>query len=111
MAIRKYSTLEDTENYCNTLALMFRWKLNRNHPNYQILIEKLNHNFNFKGYYLCPVRESLGSRKDDLDSICPCKNSFMDIRDYGQCHSRLFIHSLFYSPQSKSLLPIDVDPT
>lgn len=46
------------------------------------------------GYFLCPCRDSEGSREADKDVLCPCVYAKDDIREYGHCFC-----SLYWSPE------------
>jgi len=40
---------------------------------------------------LCPCRVSCGSKKYDVDIICPCEYRDADIDEFGMCYCGLFV--------------------
>ncbi len=43
------------------------------------------------GYMACPCMEADGTRKEDLDIICPCDYRDADLEDYGTCFCALYV--------------------
>jgi ferredoxin-thioredoxin reductase catalytic chain len=43
------------------------------------------------GYPSCPCRLALGTRREDLDIICPCDYRDPDLNDYGACYCALYV--------------------
>lgn len=43
------------------------------------------------GYWSCPCRLAEGTRKQDLDIICPCNYRDPDLNDYGVCYCALYV--------------------
>lgn len=42
-------------------------------------------------YWACPCRLASGSRKKDLDIICPCDYRDADLNEYGCCYCSLYV--------------------
>ncbi len=55
------------------------------------LIDGLATNTNRYGYGSCPCRVSCGSKKYDVDIICPCEYRDADIDEFGMCYCGLFV--------------------
>jgi ferredoxin-thioredoxin reductase catalytic subunit len=55
------------------------------------LIDGLATNTNRHGYGSCPCRVSCGSKKYDVDIICPCEYRDADIDEFGMCYCGLFV--------------------
>jgi ferredoxin-thioredoxin reductase catalytic chain len=55
------------------------------------LIEGMLVNERRYGYWACPCRLASGTRKEDLDIICPCDYRDPDIADYGTCYCGLYV--------------------
>jgi ferredoxin-thioredoxin reductase catalytic subunit len=60
-----------------------------------MLAEGLTTNFNRYGYFMCPCRDSEGSREKDKDLICPCAYSHPDVEEYGHCFCGLYCDPTF----------------
>jgi ferredoxin-thioredoxin reductase catalytic subunit len=71
------------------------WVLNPNTQFYETLTEGLTVNFNRYGYFMCPCRDSDGSRVADKDSICPCRWSHSDVPEFGHCYCALYFSPSF----------------
>ena len=84
-------TKEQTRRFTSMVAAKQGWKLNPDPSFYEDLVEGLTSNYNRHGYYLCPCRDSDGSREADKDSICPCVWSWQDISKHGNCFCALYI--------------------
>lgn len=93
----KEKTLEETRVFVERVAEHQGWKVNPDTEFVQTLIEGLNTNYNRYGYFLCPCRDSGGSRERDKDVICPCVYSKADIQEYGHCYCALFFSPAFYA--------------
>lgn len=100
----KEKTLSDTQLFANMVATKQGWKVNPDTEFVQILAEGLTTNYNRYGYFLCPCRDSDGSRETDKDMICPCAYARSDIEEHGHCYCSLYLSEAFYSsgksPQS-----------
>jgi len=55
------------------------------------LIKSLLINSERYGYRACPCRLASGSKKDDLDIICPCDYRDPDLADYDACYCALYV--------------------
>ena len=83
-------TLEQTKRFTEMVAKKQGWTLTRDPRFYADLAEGLTVNFNRYGYYLCPCRDSDGSREKDADILCPCVYAKADIAEYGHCYCSLY---------------------
>jgi ferredoxin-thioredoxin reductase catalytic chain len=57
------------------------------------------------GYPSCPCRLALGTRREDLDIICPCDYRDPDLNDYGACYCALYV-SGDVARQGRALQPV-----
>ena len=55
------------------------------------LMEGLLVNQERYGYLACPCRLADGTRKLDLDIICPCDYRDVDLDEYGACYCALYV--------------------
>ncbi|MFQ3621639.1 MAG: ferredoxin-thioredoxin reductase catalytic domain-containing protein [Spirochaetales bacterium] len=90
------SEIEQTRLFVERVAEHNGWKVNPDTLFVQTLLEGLTTNRSRFGYYLCPCRETAGSRDKDRDVICPCVYSAADIAEYGHCYCALFFSQEFY---------------
>jgi ferredoxin-thioredoxin reductase catalytic chain len=60
-----------------------------------VLVEGLTKNYNRYGYFLCPCRDTDGSRPADADIICPCVFARPDIVEFGHCYCGLYLSEAF----------------
>lgn len=88
-------TREDTALFASMVAAKQGWVLNPDAAFVEGLEEGLTTNWNRYGYYLCPCRDSDGSREADADLICPCKYSRADIDEFGHCYCALYLSKGF----------------
>ncbi|MEN6364975.1 MAG: ferredoxin-thioredoxin reductase catalytic domain-containing protein [Rectinema sp.] len=88
-------TVEQTRTFTKMVAAKQGWVLNPDAAFYEILAEGLTTNWNRHGYFLCPCRDSDGSRETDRDSICPCLWSKDDIATQGHCFCALYLSPEF----------------
>jgi len=58
---------------------------------YSDLIEGLATNTTRYGYGSCPCRVASGTKKYDVDIICPCEYRDADVDEYGMCYCGLFV--------------------
>ncbi|PKL06620.1 MAG: ferredoxin:thioredoxin reductase [Spirochaetae bacterium HGW-Spirochaetae-9] len=84
-------TAEQTRLFSRMVAQKQGWELNPDESFYETLIDGLTANYNRYGYYLCPCRDSEGSRETDKDAICPCVWSKLDVPEFGNCFCALYI--------------------
>ncbi len=71
------------------------WELNPDTEFTDILLSGLTTNWNRYAYYLCPCRDSDGSRETDADVICPCVFARPDIDEHGHCYCALYLRAGF----------------
>ncbi|GAB1484453.1 hypothetical protein MASR2M78_32710 [Treponema sp.] len=83
-------TLEDTRTFTKMVASKQGWVLSTDPEFYEDLVSGLNTNWNRYSYYLCPCRDTEGSREEDQDLICPCVYAKQDIAEYGHCYCSLY---------------------
>lgn len=88
-------TTEQTRTFTRMVAAKRGWALNPDTSFYETLVDGLTANFNRYSYYLCPCRDSDGSRETDRDSICPCLWSGGDVADHGHCFCALYMSPEF----------------
>jgi len=88
-------TIEQTARFADMVAKKQGWALNPDADFTQSLVEGLTTNWNRYGYYLCPCRDSEGSREADDAVICPCAPSWKDIAERGHCYCALYLDSAF----------------
>lgn len=55
------------------------------------LVKSLIINEKRYGYWACPCRLASGSKKEDLDIICPCDYRDPDLNDHGCCFCGLYV--------------------
>lgn len=80
----------DTRRFAEMVAAKQGWVLNPDAEFTASLVEGLTTNWNRYGYYLCPCRDSDGSREADAEVICPCKVAHADVDEYGHCFCALY---------------------
>lgn len=82
------------------------WKLTPDEQFLRSLVEGLHKNRDRYGYYLCPCRESEGSRQADRDIVCPCDYAQPDIDEFGHCYCALYLSEDFVkSNKTPSSIP------
>jgi len=86
---------EQTITFARMVAAKQGWVVNHDEEFTSMLVDGLTVNWNRYGYYLCPCRDSEGSREADSDLICPCKYSWDDIKEYGHCYCALYLSPRF----------------
>ncbi len=85
----------DTRRFAEMVSSHQGWKLNGDPAFLETLIRGLTANFNRYGYYLCPCRDTAGSRERDQDVICPCVYCPPDLEEYGHCFCALYLTEEF----------------
>ncbi len=85
----------DSRTFAERVAGKQGWELNPDPGFLDTLLSGLARNRERYGYYLCPCRESEGSREADRDVICPCDYAKPDIAEYGHCFCALFLDPAF----------------
>ncbi len=88
-------TKEDTLSFASMVARKQGWVLNPDADFTDSLLEGLTVNWNRYGYFLCPCRDTEGSREADSDVLCPCAYSWEDIREHGHCFCALYLRKGF----------------
>lgn len=88
-------TLDQTRTFTVMVAAKQGWVTNPDAEFYESLVEGLTVNYNRMSYYLCPCRDSDGSRESDRDSICPCTWSRADVTEHGHCFCALYMSPSF----------------
>jgi ferredoxin-thioredoxin reductase catalytic chain len=84
-----------TLKFASMVAAKQGWAVNPDSSFVDLLVDGLTVNWNRYGYYLCPCRDSDGSRAADADLICPCAYSRADIAEYGHCFCSLYLSTEF----------------
>lgn len=88
-------SIEETRHFATMVADKQGWTLNPDSDFTESLIDGLTVNWNRYGYYLCPCRDTEGSREADSDVLCPCRYSRGDIEQYGHCFCALYLSKAF----------------
>lgn len=88
-------TTEQTATFAAMVAKKQGWVLNPDVEFVKTLVDGLTMNWNRYGYYLCPCRDSDGSRDADKDVLCPCAYSWSDIERHGHCFCALYLSPSF----------------
>jgi ferredoxin-thioredoxin reductase catalytic subunit len=88
-------TIDDTRRFADMVAAKQGWELNPDAEFTDVLLAGLTTNWNRYGYFLCPCRDSDGSRETDADVICPCVFSKPDIDEHGHCYCALYLKAGF----------------
>jgi ferredoxin-thioredoxin reductase catalytic subunit len=91
----KPKTKADTALFASMVASKQGWSVNPDADFAESLEEGLTTNWNRYGYYLCPCRDSDGSREADADLICPCRYSWKDVEEFGHCYCALYLSASF----------------
>jgi ferredoxin-thioredoxin reductase catalytic subunit len=86
----KPKTIEETKTFTQMVARKQGWVLTADSALYEDLVQGLNTNWNRYGYYLCPCRDTEGSKEADRDVVCPCDYAKEDIAEYGHCYCSLY---------------------
>lgn len=84
-------TREQTELFTRMVAAKQGWELNPDGEFRDSLVEGLTANYNRYGYFLCPCRDTEGSREADREAICPCIWSKSDVPEFGNCFCALYV--------------------
>jgi ferredoxin-thioredoxin reductase catalytic subunit len=86
---------DQTRTFTEMVAAKQGWKLNADREFYESLVEGLKVNWNRYGYFLCPCRDTEGSREADAPLICPCVHAWPDIDEHGHCFCALYLSPAF----------------
>jgi ferredoxin-thioredoxin reductase catalytic chain len=88
-------SLEQTMTFAAMVAKKQGWVLNPDLEFTRDLVEGLTINWNRYGYFLCPCRDTEGSRETDAKVICPCAPSWKDVEERGHCYCALYLDPAF----------------
>jgi ferredoxin-thioredoxin reductase catalytic subunit len=88
-------TFDDTMRFAAMVADKQGWALNPDAEFTKSLVEGLTTNWNRYGYFLCPCRDTEGSREADAAVVCPCKPSWSDVAERGHCFCALYLDRRF----------------
>jgi len=88
-------TKDQTRLFAEMVAKKQGWTLNPDASFVDILLDGLATNWNRYGYFLCPCRDTEGSREADRAVICPCAYSWQDIEEHGHCYCALYLSPAF----------------
>ena len=86
---------QDTRRFVTMVAAHQGWRVIADAEFLDSLVEGLTTNHNRYGYYLCPCRDTLGSREADRDVVCPCEYAGPDIAEFGHCYCALYQSEAF----------------
>lgn len=86
----KSKSIEDVQVFTRMVADKQGWVASKDPAFYEDLCTGLVTNWNRYGYFLCPCRDSAGSREKDQAVICPCTYAREDIAQYGHCYCSLY---------------------
>lgn len=88
-------TIDDASLFASMVAAKQGWEVNPDTEFTDSLLEGLSVNWNRYGYFLCPCRDSDGSREADASVICPCAYARADIDEHGHCYCALYLRGGF----------------
>jgi len=86
---------EDARRFAAMVAAKQGWELNPDEEFTESLLAGLTVNWNRYGYFLCPCRDSEGSREADAQVICPCAYAKPDVIEHGHCFCALYLRAGF----------------
>ena len=86
---------QNTRRFVTMVAGHQGWRVIADAEFLDSLVEGLTTNHNRYGYYLCPCRDTLGSRDADRDVVCPCEYAGPDIAEFGHCYCALYQSEAF----------------
>jgi ferredoxin-thioredoxin reductase catalytic chain len=86
---------QDTRRFVGMVAQHRGWQLMTDPEFLDTLVAGLTTNYNRYGYYLCPCRDTRGSREADRDVLCPCEYAAPDIAEHGRCYCALYQSAAF----------------
>jgi ferredoxin-thioredoxin reductase catalytic subunit len=99
-------TIDETRKFTEMVAKKQDWELTKDTSFYDDLVSGLQTNWNRYGYFLCPCRDSEGSREADADVVCPCVYAKADIEEYGHCFCSLYqSHAFVASGKTPTGIP------
>ncbi|PKL26480.1 MAG: ferredoxin:thioredoxin reductase [Spirochaetae bacterium HGW-Spirochaetae-3] len=88
-------SIDDTRRFASMVSTKQGWELNPDAEFTESLLEGLTVNWNRYGYFLCPCRDSEGSREADSSVICPCAFAKPDVAEHGHCYCALYLKTGF----------------
>jgi ferredoxin-thioredoxin reductase catalytic chain len=88
-------TAEQTATFARMVAQKQGWVVNPDSGFTADLVAGLTTNWNRYGYYLCPCRDTEGSKEADAKVICPCAPSWKDVEEKGHCFCALYLSPKF----------------
>jgi len=91
----KEKTAADTAAFVEAVASKQGWVANPDREFTTSLVEGLTVNWNRYGYFLCPCRDTEGSREADAAVICPCVYAKADVDEFGHCFCALYLRPDF----------------
>lgn len=91
----KTKSTDDVRSFTTMVANKQGWVLNPDAEFTDSLVDGLCVNWNRYGYFLCPCRDTEGSKETDESVICPCVYARSDVERYGHCYCALFLRPDF----------------
>ncbi|MBN1520579.1 MAG: ferredoxin:thioredoxin reductase [Spirochaetales bacterium] len=91
----KTKSTDDVRSFTTMVANKQGWVLNPDEEFTDSLVDGLCVNWNRYGYFLCPCRDTEGSKEADESVICPCVYARSDVERYGHCYCALFLRPDF----------------
>lgn len=91
----KTKSTDDVRSFTTMVANKQGWVLNPDAEFTDSLVDGLCVNWNRYGYFLCPCRDTEGSKEADESVICPCVYARSDVERYGHCYCALFLRPDF----------------
>lgn len=88
-------SIEQVRTFTEMVAAKQGWTLNADPEFYGNLVDGLAANWKRFAYFLCPCRDSEGSREADARCVCPCVWARSDIEKYGHCYCALYLSKEF----------------
>ena len=88
-------SIQQTQRFVTMVAARRGWQLIADAEFLDTLVEGLTTNYNRYDYYLCPCRDTRGSREADRDVVCPCEYAGPDISEFGHCFCALYQSASF----------------
>lgn len=83
-------TVDDARKFARMVADKQGWVVTKDEGFLEDLAAGLATNWNRYGYFLCPCRDTEGSREADADVLCPCRYAREDVASRGHCFCSLF---------------------
>lgn len=83
-------SIHDVNRFVQMVATKQAWVASPDEAFRDDLCQGLLTNWNRYGYFLCPCRDTEGSREADKDVLCPCTYAADDIANHGHCFCSLY---------------------